>query len=437
MNPIVCIVGLPNAGKSTLFNRLIGKKKAIVNTAPGITRDRCYDVAEWAGHTFTLIDTGGYILERPNDLEKNITAQATIALQEADVLLFIVDAQVGLHTAQRQLIKLLRTYEKPILIGVNKVDHPTAPHHMHQFHALNSGALYPISAMHGSGTGELLDALVAHFEKPLREEGEEKKIPRIALIGRPNQGKSTFLNNLLGTERSIVTPEPHTTRTPVHSHYRLYHKDFLLIDTAGIRKKSQVPAHSIEFYSLLRSIKTIEQAEVCILFIDAEEALTSQDKNIITLVRRRKRGLVLLANKWDKLKDQKINPAAYRKSLIAQLPLLEHIPILLTSGLYKKGIYQTVEKAIAVYEHLSQRFPTPRINEVLLKAVTQHAHPLTKGKEIKIKYATQLPTSSPTFALFCNLPQYISSTYARYLERQLRLYFPLEGVPVTLVFKKK
>lgn len=437
MNPIVCIVGLPNAGKSTLFNRLIGAPKAIVDDLPGITRDRCYDLAEWCGHTFTLIDTGGYVLDHPNPMEETIAQQVQTAVQEADAILFMVDAQLGINTQQRALVKLLRKYNKPILLVANKADNHALAHQVHHFHALNIGAIYPISAMHGSGTGELLDALIAHFKEAEEEETEEREIPKVALMGRPNQGKSTFLNSLLGEQRSIVSEQPHTTRTPIHSHYRLYDRDLLLIDTAGIRKKSQVSPHTIEFYSLLRSIRTIEEADVCMLFIDAQEGLTDQDKNIITLIRRRKKGLILLANKWDKLKNQGINAIAYKKELIAELPLLEHVPILLTSGLHKKGIYQTVEKAIEVYKNLKQRLPTSKVNNVILKAVGQHEPPVSKGKRIKIKYATQLPTPSPTFALFCNLPQYIPATYKRYLERQLRTYFSLEGAPVTLVFKKK
>ncbi|MEM9738106.1 MAG: ribosome biogenesis GTPase Der [Bacteroidota bacterium] len=435
MGNIVAIIGAPNVGKSTLFNRITEKKKAIVDDMPGVTRDRCYEVADWCGHSFTLIDTGGYINYDVSTMQQVIDEQVKLAIQEAQVILLVVDSQRGVTSADREIVKLLQNQGKPVLVVANKSDDHAFILKAYEFHTFGIGSVYPISATHGSGTGDMLDALVALF--PEEEKEDKQNIPKIALIGRPNQGKSTFLNKVLGENRSIVSDQPNTTRTPINSHYRLYNKHLIFIDTAGIRKKNQVNSKSVEFYALIRSIRVIEEADVCIMFIDAEEGLTKQDQSIMSLVQRRKKGLVLLVNKWDKMKEKGITIPDYKQSIMRQLAYMNHVPILCISGLYKKGIYQAIEKAMEVYQTAHKKFSTHELNNVLIRAINRQPPPTVKGKSIKIKYMVQLPNKNPTFAFFCNFPQYIPSNYKRYIENQMRIYFHLNGAPLTLLFKKK
>ncbi len=438
MPNIVAIIGRPNVGKSTLFNRLIGSRTSIVDNLAGITRDRHYESVTWNQRTFTLIDTGGYTYQAPNQaISTKINDQINIAIKEASLLLFVLDCRTPLTNEDFSLADRLRKSEKPVLMVANKADNLTVSYNAHQFHRLGLGPTHEVSANQGSGTGDLLDAITAHFPPDETIENPTESIPKIAIIGTPNVGKSTLVNALLRKKRSVVHQTPHTTRTPVHSYYRFYKKELILIDTAGIAKKSQIKPQSIEFYSLIRSIKAIEQTDVCLLLIDATEGLTTQSKTILQLAHRKKKGLVLLVNKADLLENPSQTIVNYRKALQQELAFASYIPIIFTSGLEKKNIYQAIEKALAVYENSQQRIPTANLNKIIQKAINQLPPPAPKGKTLRFNYATQLPIKNPTIAIFCNLPQYIPTNYKRYLEKQLRLYTHFEGVPLTLIFKKK
>lgn len=435
MENIVALVGRPNVGKSTLFNRFIQTKKAIISHTEGTTRDRHYGVAEWCGGYFTLIDTGGYVANSEDIFAQQVAAQVGVAIQEASVMLLVVDCKQGLVGLDRDVARVLRRSGKPVLVVANKADNPRLTAYATEFYALGFDTLYTVSATHGTGTGDLLDAVIAHFDKPSTI-SSSSEIPKIAIIGRPNVGKSTFLNALLNQERSVVTPIAHTTRSPIHSYYNLYGKRLMLVDTAGMRRKAQVK-EALEFYSVMRTLKAMHQADVCTLLINAEDGLTNQDQQIIDLVYAYKKGLVILVNKWDLItKDHKVF-LSYRKDLLKQLGNRQDIPILFTSGLNKKNIYQGLEKALQVYENRAKRIPTAELNNVVLKAISQFLPPVTKNKIVKIKYITQLPTTTPTFAFFCNLPQYLPNAYKQYLENQLQKHFNFQGVPITMVFKKK
>ncbi len=436
---IVAIVGRPNVGKSTLFNRLIGRKKAIITPEAGGTRDRNYDIAEWGRHTFTVIDTGGYLPGDGANFEQAIRTQVKVAIDECQLILFVVDCKQGITPNDHTVAELLRRSGKKVLIVANKADNHHLLMEAPTFHALGSMPVYPISATHGSGTGELMDAIIealAQQDNMLPNGSEQVHLPRISFVGRPNVGKSTLMNALLGRDRSIVSERAHTTRDSVNSLYNLYNKKILLTDTAGIyRKKTDKDA--IEFYSLIRSVKAIQHSDVCVVVISAEEGLTKQDLHIMQLAHSRKKGMVLLVNKWDLIDKQVYSAERYRKELATHLGTLAYVPVLFTSGLHKQRIFQVMEKALKVYENRQSRIPTPKLNDFIQATVNKTPPPMLKGKLIKIKYATQMPLSSPTFALFANLPQYIQTPYKRYLTNQLRAHFDLEGTPVTLVFKKK
>jgi len=433
MANVVAIVGRPNVGKSTLFNRLVEERKAIMDDKSGTTRDRHYGYSTWNGKHFTVIDTGGYVQGSTDIFEKNICQQASIAIEEASAVLFMVDCQVGLAGVDKEVASILRISRKPVLLVANKADNVTSELMIHEFYGLGMGTPYPISAASGSGTGDLLDDLMQYCQ----EDGQqEENLPRIAILGRPNVGKSSLLNVLLGQERSIVTPIAGTTRDSVDTPYKLYGKHFILTDTAGIRKKAKV-TEDIEFYSVIRALKALQDSDICLLMIDAERGLEAQDINLIALGQRYKKGLVLLVNKWDLIDKETQTTEQYKKAIVKKLGPLSYIPILFISTITKQRIYQAIEKALEVYENKSQKIPTSVLNRVMLPAIERYAPPAVKGKYIKIKYVTQLPTYTPVFAFFCNLPQYIKAPYKSYLENQLRSNFNLQGVPIILVFRKK
>jgi GTP-binding protein len=435
MANIVAIVGRPNVGKSTLFNRLIEKRQAIMDDIPGITRDRHYGYAEWTGKFFTVIDTGGYVTGSEDKFESEIRKQVAMAIDEATAVIFVVDCKDGLTGFDKEFANVIRTSKKPVFVAANKADTPEKSTHAAEFYELGLGEVYPISAENGSGTGELLDELVKIFPS----EGVEDPnagIPRIAILGRPNVGKSSLLNALLGTERSIVTDEAGTTRDAIHSHYKLYGKNFILIDTAGIRKKSKVK-DDVEFYSVLRSLRALEESDVCIVVLDAERKMESQDVNIISLAHRQGKGIIIMVNKWDLIEKDSKTADTFKKDILEKLAPIDYIPVIFASVLNKQRIFQVMEKAVKVYENKTIKIPTSRLNEAMLPEIERYPPPAIKGKFIQIKYITQVNARFPSFALFCNLPQYIQPAYERYLENKLREHFDFEGVPVRLIFKKK
>ncbi len=434
MANIVAIVGRPNVGKSTLFNRLVEQRKAIMDNESGITRDRHYGYAEWTDKHFTVIDTGGYVKNSNDIFESAIRQQVQIAIDEASVILFLVDCKDGLTGLDKDFAAVLRATCKPVLVVANKADNVPTALMMHDFYPLGMGVPYPISAASGTGTGELLDAVIQNFQD--KDLIEEESLPKVAILGRPNVGKSSFLNVLLGEMRSIVTPLAGTTRDAIDTTYKLYGKQMILTDTAGIRKKAKVK-ENIEFYSVIRAIGALQEADVCIIMLDATQGLEGQDINLISLAHRYKKGLVILVNKWDLMQKDSHTAEAYKKELFKKLAPLDYMPILFISTVKKQRIYQAIEKTLQVYESRKKKIATSVLNKVMLAAIEQYNPPAVKGKYIKIKYITQLPTYTPVFAFFCNLPQYIKPPYRSYLENQLRSHFDLEGVPIKLVFRKK
>ncbi|MFN3839154.1 MAG: ribosome biogenesis GTPase Der [Cyclobacteriaceae bacterium] len=435
MANIVAIVGRPNVGKSTLFNRLVEKRQAIMDDIPGVTRDRHYGYAEWTGKFFTVIDTGGYVTGSEDKFESEIRKQVAMALEEATAVIFVVDCKDGLTGFDKDFANVIRTSKKPVFVAANKADTPEKSTYAVEFYALGLGEVYPISAENGSGTGELLDDLVKIFPS----EGVEDPnagIPKISILGRPNVGKSSLLNALLGTERSIVTDEAGTTRDAIHSHYKMYGKNFILIDTAGIRKKSKV-RDDVEFYSVLRSLRALEESDVCIVVLDAERKMESQDVNIISLAHRQGKGIVIMVNKWDLIEKDSKTADTYKKEILEKLAPIDYIPVIFASATNKQRIFQVIEKTVKVFENKTIKIPTSRLNEVILPEIERYPPPAIKGKFIQIKYITQVNARFPSFAFFCNLPQYIQPAYERYLENKLREHFDFEGVPVRLIFKKK
>jgi GTPase len=435
MANIIAIVGRPNVGKSTFFNRLIEQRKAIADDASGVTRDRHYGYAEWTDKHFTVIDTGGYVVGSEDVFEGAIRNQVELAIEEATAVLFIVDCRTGLTDLDTDFANVVRKSKKPVFLVANKADNWEKAQAAHEFYALGLGEPFPISAENGSGTGDLLDEVVKVFIAD-DDENPEEGIPRIAVLGRPNVGKSSFLNALLGKQRSIVTDIAGTTRDSINTHYKLFGKDFILTDTAGIRRKSKVH-DSIEFYSVLRSLKALEESDVCIVIIDASQGLESQDIHIINQAIQAKKGVVLMINKWDLVeKDSKTAPAM-EKAIKERLGTIDYIPIIFTSVLEKKRIFQAIELAMEVFENKTKKIATSKLNDVMLAEIENYPPPAFKGKYIKIKYITQLPTPSPTFLFFCNLPQYIKEAYERYLINKMRTHFKFDGVPITIFFRKK
>jgi GTPase len=435
MANIVAIVGRPNVGKSTFFNRLTETRQAIMDDMPGVTRDRHYGYAEWCGTFFTVIDTGGYVKGSEDKFESEIRKQVQLAIDEASAVIFMVDCRDGLTGFDKDFANVLRQSKKPTFIAANKADTPDKAFLGAEFYELSLGEVYPISSENGSGTGELLDELVKVFPSEGVED-PDAGIPKIAILGRPNVGKSSFVNALLGTERSIVTDEAGTTRDAIHSYYKLYGKNFILIDTAGIRKKGKVK-DDIEFYSVLRSLRTLEECDVCIVVIDAERGLEAQDVNIISLAQRQGKGIVLMVNKWDLIEKDSKTSDKFKKEILEKLAPIDYIPIIFASVLNKQRIFQIIEKAVEVYDNKTKKIPTSQLNDVILKEIERNPPPSMKGKHVMIKYVTQVKARFPSFAFFCNLPQYIQPSYERYIENKIREHFTFEGVPVRLIFRKK
>jgi len=436
MSNIIAIVGRPNVGKSTLFNRLVGKRKAIMDNESGVTRDRSYGHGEWVGKFFTVIDTGGYVHGSDDIFESEINKQVELAIQEADVILFMVDVDAGLTGLDEEFANILRRSDKPILIVANKADTTARAQQMNEFYTLGIGEeIYPISSQSGSGTGELLDEVVRHFE----DEGIEDPdagIPKIAVLGRPNVGKSSFINLLLGVDRNIVTDVAGTTRDSIDSRYNAFGKEFIIVDTAGLRRKSKV-SEDIEFYSVMRSVRALEDADVCIVMLDATRGIEAQDVNIIMLAEKNRKGIVILVNKWDLIEKDTHSTKKFEEDILERIAPVKYVPVIFTSVLTKQRIHKAVEVAMDVYDKKTQKISTSRLNDKLLPDIERYPPPAIKGKLVKIKYITQLPTHNPTFAFFCNLPQYIKEPYQRYLENRLREHFDFTGVPVKLVFRKK
>lgn len=435
MANIVAIVGRPNVGKSTLFNRMVGTRSAIMDNVSGVTRDRHYGHSEWNGKFFTIIDTGGYVTGSDDIFEGAIRDQVKLAMEEASVILFVVDTDSGLTGLDEEFANVLRRTTKPVIVVANKADNTQRTHLTGEFYKLGFDTIFPISAASGSGTGDLLDEVVQHFEDA-GEEDPDAGVPKISILGRPNVGKSSFINVLLGEERSIVTDMAGTTRDAINARYKAYGKEFILVDTAGIRKKAKVH-EKIEFYSVMRSIKALENSDVCIVMIDASQGLESQDLNIISLAHRRKKGILLLVNKWDLIEKDNKTHKQFTAAILDKLAPLTYIPTIFISVLNKQRIFQAIEKAIQIYEDKSKKVSTSSLNDVMLPIIEKTPPPSLKGKYIKIKYITQLPTHNPTFAFFCNLPQYIKEPYERFLENKLRENFGFEGVPINLVFRQK
>jgi GTP-binding protein len=437
MANIVAIVGRPNVGKSTLFNRLVEERKAIEDNMSGVTRDRHYGHAQWAGKFFSVIDTGGYVTGSDDVFEAEIRKQVKLAIEEADAILFVVDCIDGLTDLDMEFANELRGTKKPLFIVANKADNREKAMMAHEFYSLGISdfEIYPIAAASGSGTGELLDEVVKHFE----DEGIEDPdagIPKISILGRPNVGKSSFLNALLGHERSIVTDEAGTTRDAIHTRYKLFGQDFIITDTAGIRKKAKVK-EDVEFYSVMRSLRTLEESDVIIVMVDATRGLEAQDINLISLAIKNNKGVMIMVNKWDLIEKDHKTMGKIKDDMIDRLGENKWIPIIFTSVTEKQRIFQAIELATKVYENKTRRITTSKLNDILLQEIEKYPPPAWKGKYIKIKYVTQLPTKNPVFAFFCNLPQYIKEPYTRYLENRLRENFDFEGVPVKIVYKNK
>jgi GTPase len=436
MANIVAIVGRPNVGKSTFFNRMVEKRQAIMDDMPGVTRDRHYGYAEWVGKFFTVIDTGGYVTGSEDKFESEIRKQVELAIDEASAIIFMVDCRDGLTGFDKEFANILRASKKPIFIAANKADTPDKALLANEFYGMGLNAeIYPISSENGGGTGELLDALVQTFPGEGLED-PDAGIPKIAIVGRPNVGKSSLLNALLGNERSIVTDEAGTTRDAIHSYYKMYGKNFILIDTAGVRKKGKVK-DDVEFYSVLRSLRALEESDVCIVVIDAERGMESQDVNLISLAHRQGKGMVIMVNKWDLIEKDSKTSDKFKKEILEKLAPIDYIPIIFGSVLEKQRIFQVMEKAVEVYDNKTKKIPTSKLNDIMLREIEHYPPPSMKGKHIMIKYITQVNARFPSFAFFCNLPQYIQPSYERFLENKIREHFTFEGVPVRLIFRKK
>jgi GTP-binding protein len=431
----VAIVGRPNVGKSTFFNRMLEQRKAIVDDVSGVTRDRQYGVTEWNGKSFNVIDTGGFVPQSDDVFEIEIKKQVLIAVQEADALIFMVDTATGITNLDEAMADVLRRTTKPVFLVVNKVDNSDRLLEATEFYSLGFEHIFFLSSMTGSGTGELLDALVDLIhDDHLIEENEG--LPKFAIIGQPNVGKSSLLNALIGQERTIVSEIAGTTRDTIHTHYNLFKKDFILIDTAGIRRKAKVH-EDLEFYSVIRAIRAMDEADVCLLLLEATKGITAQDLSIFSLAVKKGKGIVVLVNKWDLMTKETNTAKDYEKELKQRLAPFSDVPILFISVIEKTRIFKAIELAIEVYENRQRKVPTAKLNDVMLKAVESYHAPVVRGHALKIKYITQLPTPVPSFAFFCNYPDDVKQPYRNYLENQLREHFKFTGVPLRLYFRKK
>ena len=433
----VAIVGRPNVGKSTFFNRMLEQRKAIVDDVSGVTRDRQYGVSEWNGKTFNVIDTGGFVPRSEDIFEREIRKQVLIAVEEANAIVFMGDAATGITDLDEAMADVLRRSSKPVFLVVNKVDNPERMLEATEFYGLGFDNVFFLSPMTGSGTGELLDALTELIsEEQSAETLEEQALPKFAIIGQPNVGKSSLLNALIGQERTIVSDIAGTTRDTIHTKYNLFQKEFILIDTAGIRRKTKVH-EDLEFYSVIRAIKAMDEADVCLLMLDAEKGITAQDLNIFSLASKKGKGIVLLVNKWDVMEKETNTARDYEAELKKRIAPFTDVPILFVSAKDKLRIHRAIETALEVYANKQRKIPTSQLNDVMLKAIESYHPPVVRGNPIKIKYVTQLPTQVPSFAFFCNFPDDIKQPYKNYLENQLRQQFHFTGVPVRLFFRKK
>lgn len=434
---LVAIVGRPNVGKSTLFNRLVGMRQAIVDETAGVTRDRHYGKCEWNGREFSVVDTGGWTTNSEDVFEDAIRRQVTIAIEEADVVLFMVEAAAGITDYDAEIATILRRSGKPVVVCVNKVDTGEKMYDAYQFYSLGLGEIWSISAANGSGTGDLLDEVLQVLPKETAPTDDDRPdLPHIAIVGKPNVGKSSLTNALLGEERNIVTPVAGTTRDSISSHYNKFGHEFMLIDTAGMRRKSRVN-EDLEFYSVLRSIRAIERADVCILMIDANTGMEAQDMSIFNLILRNRKSCVLVVNKWDLFQKDSNTLRDYEASLRRRLAPFDDLPVIFTSVINKQRIMDVLDAAAHVYENYARKLSTARLNEALLPEIENYPPPAWKGKYVKIKYITQLPTRFPAFAFFCNLPQYVKDPYKRFLENKLREHFDLTGCPVQIFMRSK
>ena len=434
MSNIIAIVGRPNVGKSTFFNRMIKRREAIVDPKSGVTRDRHYSKCDWNGKTFTLIDTGGYIENSDDIFQKEIDKQVNIAIGEADAIIFMVDVNDGLTGMDLNLSKLIRKSKKSIFLVVNKVDNSKKIKIIGEFYELGFDPIYPLSSINGSGTGELLDDLVLSLEEKKIE--NETQIPKFAVVGRPNAGKSSYINCLIGEERNIVTEKAGTTRDSIYSRYNLFGFDFNLVDTAGIRRKSKVK-ENIEFYSVIRSIRAIEYSDVCLLIVDATRGFDGQVQNIFWLAHRNQKGIVILVNKWDLIDKEKKSTKDFQKMINEKISPFEDVPIIFISSLNKQRVFRSIEKAVKVYKNRKKRISTKELNNYMLPIIEKYPPPSSKGKYIKIKFCNQLPTFHPQFIFFCNLPQYLKDPYKRFLENKLRERFDFSGSLIQIFFRKK
>ena len=421
-------------GKSTLFNRLTSSRQAIVEESCGVTRDRHYGRSDWNGVEFSVIDTGGYVVGSDDVFEEEIRKQVILAIEEADVIVFMVDAKFGLTGMDEDVAGVLRRSDKPVFLVANKVDNPDKIGEASEFYALGLGEVYPVSAMNGGGTGDLLDKIANAFDKDVKEEIPD--LPRFAVVGRPNVGKSSLVNAFLGNERNIVTPVAGTTRDSIYTRYNNFGFEFMLVDTAGLRKKAKVK-ENIEFYSVMRSVRAIENSDVCFLMIDAEQGFESQDQNIFQLITRNKKGVVIIVNKWDLVEKETNTHLDFEKMVKGQIAPFTDVPIIFTSVPKKQRIFKALELGMQVYKNKSNQVSTSKLNEILLPIIQKTPPPSARGRYIKVKYITQLKTPFPAFVFFCNMPQYVKDPYKRFLENKIREQFNFSGIPIQIFFRKK
>lgn len=433
---LVAIVGRPNVGKSTLFNRLVGMRQAIVDETAGVTRDRHYGKCEWCGHEFSVVDTGGYTSNSEDIFEEEIRKQVELAVEEADLVLFMVEAATGITDYDDEIAGMLRRSGKPVVVAVNKVDSGDKMYDSYQFYSLGLGEIWSISAATGSGTGDLLDEIVRQLPEDTAADDSSDSLPRIAIVGKPNVGKSSLTNALLGTDRNIVTPLAGTTRDSIETRYNKFGHEFMLVDTAGMRKRNRVK-EDLEFYSVMRSVRAIENSDICILMIDAQSGIEAQDMSIFNLIVRNRKGCVIVVNKWDTVTKDTNTMKEYREAIRNRIAPFVDIPVIFTSVINKQRIMDVLDAAAKVYDNYSRKIPTSRLNEEMLPEIENYPPPSWKGKYIKIKYVTQLPSRSPSFAFFCNLPQYIKEPYRRFLENRLREKFDFTGCPVQIFLRQK
>ena len=436
MNNIVAIVGRPNVGKSTLFNRLIKRREAIVDSISGVTRDRNYGKSEWNGKEFSVIDTGGYIKGSDDVFEGEIRKQVDLAIDEADVIIFVVDVEEGITPMDDTVAKMLRKVKKPVLLAVNKVDNAMREKDALEFYNLGLGEFYTFASISGSGTGDLLDALIEAFPVKPEPTQEEIELPRFAVVGRPNAGKSSFINALIGKERFMVTDIAGTTRDAIDTKFDRFGFEFNLVDTAGIRRKAKVK-EDLEFYSVMRSVRAIEHADICILIIDATRGFEGQDQSIFWLAEKNRKGVVILVNKWDLVEKDTMSTRDYEAKIREELKPFTDVPILFVSALTKQRLLKALEATVQVFENRKQRIPTSKFNDFMLKLIENHPPPALKGKYVKIKYCMQLPTPTPQFVFFANLPQYVQEAYKRFLENKIRENWDFSGVPIDIYIREK